>query len=498
MSVFPGGIRGADETRTAPAIESWDERALQLELASSTILDFDSWRITDAAPRVVTIRIPKPTVKVAGFTFPESPWATAWMKPATPTTPPSGTSAGRPASTERATGRGARSKADAHQAAGRHHQARRSTVLRPAAAARNARRRAATSTCRSSRSRISSKASASSIRATRPMLADEMGLGKTMQAITTIRLLLRSGEIAQRVAGLPQAAGVATGGASSTCGRPKFRSASSKGTRPDGTGNGGNQRPRQDRQLRTAHARSRRARRRPAFRPRRARRSPADQEHAPARPAKSCARSRASRSWALTGTPIENSPDDLVGIFEFLSPGYLRAGMQPRRMGERWSRTTSCAAPRTWCSPTCRRNCSATPNSTSRPSSTRRIDTAEDEGVMRLTEMGAGDHDPARLRTRAAAEADLQLRSRRPARAANSNVWKPTWKKSPPAARRRSSSANGSSPSRDSASDWRVSARSNTTAKCRPSSARRVIEQFKNDPVETRDPDELRRGQRRP
>lgn len=34
-----------------------------------------------------------------------------------------------------------------------------------------------------------------------------------------------------------------------------------------------------------------------------------------------------TRSWALTGTPVENCPDDLVGIFEFLSPGYLRAGL---------------------------------------------------------------------------------------------------------------------------------------------------------------------------
>lgn len=34
-----------------------------------------------------------------------------------------------------------------------------------------------------------------------------------------------------------------------------------------------------------------------------------------------------TRSWALTGTPIENSPEDLVGIFEFLSPGYLRPDM---------------------------------------------------------------------------------------------------------------------------------------------------------------------------
>ena len=39
-----------------------------------------------------------------------------------------------------------------------------------------------------------------------------------------------------------------------------------------------------------------------------------------------------TRSWALTGTPIENSVDDLVGIFDFLSEGYLRTGMTPRRM----------------------------------------------------------------------------------------------------------------------------------------------------------------------
>jgi len=39
------------------------------------------------------------------------------------------------------------------------------------------------------------------------------------------------------------------------------------------------------------------------------------------------------RSWALTGTPVENSTDDLVGIFEFLSPGFLSPEMKPRRMG---------------------------------------------------------------------------------------------------------------------------------------------------------------------
>jgi SNF2 family DNA or RNA helicase len=40
-----------------------------------------------------------------------------------------------------------------------------------------------------------------------------------------------------------------------------------------------------------------------------------------------------TRSWALTGTPVENSAEDLVGIFEFISPGYLRSEMRPRTMG---------------------------------------------------------------------------------------------------------------------------------------------------------------------
>ncbi|WP_146566608.1 DEAD/DEAH box helicase [Posidoniimonas corsicana] len=39
------------------------------------------------------------------------------------------------------------------------------------------------------------------------------------------------------------------------------------------------------------------------------------------------------RSWALTGTPIENSLDDLVGIYEFVSPGKLRLGQTARQIG---------------------------------------------------------------------------------------------------------------------------------------------------------------------
>ncbi len=40
------------------------------------------------------------------------------------------------------------------------------------------------------------------------------------------------------------------------------------------------------------------------------------------------------RSWALTGTPIENSSDDLVGLFEFVEPGQVNDRMQPKAMGE--------------------------------------------------------------------------------------------------------------------------------------------------------------------
>jgi len=38
------------------------------------------------------------------------------------------------------------------------------------------------------------------------------------------------------------------------------------------------------------------------------------------------------RSWALTGTPIENSHEDIVGIFEFLHSGYLNADMSVHRI----------------------------------------------------------------------------------------------------------------------------------------------------------------------
>lgn len=41
-----------------------------------------------------------------------------------------------------------------------------------------------------------------------------------------------------------------------------------------------------------------------------------------------------TRSWALTGTPIENTPDDLVGIFEFLAPRHVHKGMPLKALAD--------------------------------------------------------------------------------------------------------------------------------------------------------------------
>ncbi|MGL6097798.1 MAG: DEAD/DEAH box helicase [Fimbriiglobus sp.] len=40
------------------------------------------------------------------------------------------------------------------------------------------------------------------------------------------------------------------------------------------------------------------------------------------------------RSWALTGTPVENSPDDLVNIFAFVDPGRVPPNTPPRRIAQ--------------------------------------------------------------------------------------------------------------------------------------------------------------------
>jgi SNF2 family DNA or RNA helicase len=95
------------------------------------------------------------------------------------------------------------------------------------------------------------------------------------------------------------------------------------------------------------------------------------------------------RNWALTGTPVENCAEDLVGIFEFLVPGHLSSEMKPSKMGQ-------CAGDYiirrtkdkvlTELPPKMFRD--ADIELTPEQQETYRL--AEDDGVLRLSEMGDG------------------------------------------------------------------------------------------------------------
>jgi SNF2 family DNA or RNA helicase len=93
------------------------------------------------------------------------------------------------------------------------------------------------------------------------------------------------------------------------------------------------------------------------------------------------------RNWALTGTPVENSQEDLVGIFEFLSPGYLESGLKPTEVcnvvGEHILRRTKDKVLSDM-PPKLLRD--AILELTPEQSETYKM--AEDEGVLRLTEAG--------------------------------------------------------------------------------------------------------------
>ena len=95
------------------------------------------------------------------------------------------------------------------------------------------------------------------------------------------------------------------------------------------------------------------------------------------------------RSWALTGTPIENSTDDLVGIFEFLAPGMLTRGMTPRHMvratrdyilRRRKEEVLTDLPPKLFRDALLHLS----------PEQQRSYALAEDEGVIRLNDMGPG------------------------------------------------------------------------------------------------------------
>jgi SNF2 family DNA or RNA helicase len=99
-----------------------------------------------------------------------------------------------------------------------------------------------------------------------------------------------------------------------------------------------------------------------------------------------CSLSR-RRSWALTGTPVENSPDDLLGIFEFVAPGHLSANMKARAMGRaagNYVLRRTKAEVLADLPPKLLRDADVELTPEQRETYTL----AEDEGVLRLTELG--------------------------------------------------------------------------------------------------------------
>ena len=265
------------------------------------------------------------------------------------------------------------------------------------------------------------------------LLADEMGLGKTMQAITAMRLLFRTGQIRRVLLVCPKPL-VTNWRREFQLWAPELPLSAIEGDRRAGVGNGNSARRRSWSPItRLLQPRCRCDRRPgPALRSGRARRVAADQEPQPARRPTQCGPFRADRSWALTGTPVENSSDDLVGIFDFSRPGICRASMKPRRMGRPASdyvlrRTKDKVLT------------DLPPKDVSRRgvelSAEQRepYQMAEEEGVLRLTDSGRGRDDPARFRAGAAAEADLQFRSGHRAERQARTAARPTWKKWPPA-----------------------------------------------------------------
>lgn len=94
-----------------------------------------------------------------------------------------------------------------------------------------------------------------------------------------------------------------------------------------------------------------------------------------------------SRSWALTGTPIENHPDDLVNLFAYIDAGRIPPDTPPRRLPQY---TSDCILRRTKddvmsdMPPKIVRDLELELTPAQREAYTR----AEDEGIVHLNELG--------------------------------------------------------------------------------------------------------------
>ncbi len=170
---------------------------------------------------------------------------------------------------------------------------------------------------------------------TAAILADEMGLGKTMQAITTIRLLLRSGDLRNVLLICPKPL-VTNWKREFEVWAPEIPLMIIEGDQARRAW----QWQLMDVPVKIANYELLN-RDREFFAPQDMPPVPFDlvildesqriknQNSATSVAARAISR---GRNWALTGTPIENSTDDLIGIFEFLSPGYLNHEMKPSAM----------------------------------------------------------------------------------------------------------------------------------------------------------------------
>lgn len=224
------------------------------------------------------------------------------------------------------------------------------------------------------------------------VLADEMGLGKTMQAITSIRLLLRTGEVRNVLMVCPKPL-VTNWQREFSLWAPEIPLLVIEGDQakrrwqwqlPDvpvkvanyevlrrdfeGIENAGEKPPFFDLVVLDESQRIKN-------------RSSTTSQTVRAIPR--------NRSWALTGTPVENSAEDLVGIFEFLAPGFLSPDMKPRRMGQTVSdyvirRTKDQVL--TDMPPKMFRDAELELS----PEQRQTYQMAEEDGVVRLTDMGEG------------------------------------------------------------------------------------------------------------
>ena len=207
--------------------------------------------LDQAAPASLSLRFTRPPLKTISFTFPEAPhWQPAARRPG-------------PAGLRRTATRPPppRGKPHPHRPARRHHQAAGPAVLRAAAAAGIAASPPAALEFPFEPFPYQLAGIAFLYPRHAAVLADEMGLGKTMQAITAIRLLLYAGEVRHVLLVCPKPL-VTNWRREFTLWAPEVPLAIIEGDRARRQWQWRQpQTPVQDRQLRTADARPRRAHR---------------------------------------------------------------------------------------------------------------------------------------------------------------------------------------------------------------------------------------------